>query len=264
MADIKKVEDSTAAREFLENVQVFGRREGFESAEDLELPIPKFEDGTQQAITVGSQIAEFAKSVPEAIRPQIANSFLLAQLAANKMVAEDGTSKEWYERYVDVLVNIGWIIETETDSTKDVSGTSTEMHEEIIPIISAALGPAVAAAALVTKLLEGLKNMDKDSPWMTLFSKESQRATANQFQVSYAEVPDDKIPRITLTCFELDAKRSVYQVLFFKFSDTNAKLKYFGSKMNMNNALFEAVQDVVADRVVDYVKNYISAIPDLG
>ena len=80
MTDIKKVEDSTAARKFLENVPVFGRREGFEATDGLKLPIPKFEDGTQQAITVGSQIAEFAKSVPEAMRSQIANSFLVLQL----------------------------------------------------------------------------------------------------------------------------------------------------------------------------------------
>ena len=259
-----KVDDPGKAREFLTNVPVSGRSTRFESATEFTLPIPTYEDGTQQVVTVGSQISEFSERVPEAQRPQIANSFLLAQLAANKMIEDDGGSKEWYDRYVDVLANIGWLVETETISERDVSDTSGELHEEIIPIITLALGPAVAATALVTKILEGLQNMDKDSPWITLFSKESQRATANQFQISYADIPDDGQPRITLACFELDASRSVTQVLFFKFSEMSAKLRHFGSKMSMNAALFDAVQDVVADRVTEYVKNYVAAIPLLG
>lgn len=255
-----EIEDAAAAREFLTGVELHGRSASLESAENLELPTPTYEDGTQQVVTIGSQIAEFSTKVPEARRPQIANSFLLAQLAANKMVADGGDTEKWYECYVNVLANIGWLTETETFSDRNVSGSSSEVHEEIIPIILAALGPAVAAVALVTKILEGLAAMDEQSPWITLFNKESQRATANQFQVSYADVPDGKEPRISLACFELDASRSVTQVLFFKFAESNARLRHFGSKLSMNPSVFDAVQDVVKERVVDYVANYVAAI----
>ncbi len=257
----RTIEDPAAAREFLTSVELFGRSNHFEGADTLELPLPTYEDGKQQIVTVGSQIAEFSKGVPAARRPQIANSFLLAQLAANKMVADGGGTEEWYDRYVDVLANIGWLVETETTSDRDVSGSSSELHEEIIPIITAALGPAIAVAALVTKILQGLANMDKESPWITLFSKESQRATANQFQISYADVPEGKESRISLACFELDASRSVTQVLFFKFSESHARLRHFGSKLGMNSAVFDQVQDVLEDRVAEYVTKYIAAMP---
>jgi hypothetical protein len=256
-----RVEDPQEARRFLEGIPLHGRSSSFESAADLKLPLPTYEDGTRQVVTVGSQIAEFSNRVSEARRPQITNSFLLAQLAANKAVAEGGGSKEWYDRYVDVLANIGWITETETIGNRDVAGSSSEVHKEIIPIIAAALVPAVAAAALVTQILKGLADMDKDSPWITLFSKESQRATANQFQLSYADVPEGKEPQITVACFELDASRSVTQVLFFKFSQSQAKLRHFGSKLSMNAAVFDKVQPVVAERVAEYVENYVAAIP---
>jgi hypothetical protein len=256
-----KVESSQEARQFLTSVPLRGRRAGFESAEELKLPIPTYEDGTEQVVTVGSQIAEYSKRVSEARRAQITNSFLLAQLAANKRIAEGGATKDWYDAYVSVLANTGWITETGTVSDRDVSGSSSEVHEEIIPIITAALGPAVAAAALVTKILQGLADMEKDNPWITLFSKESQRATANQFQISYADVPEGKEPQISVTCFELDASHSVTQVLFFKFSNSKAKLRHFGSKLSMNTAVFDRVQDIVADRVAEYAANYVAAIP---
>lgn len=256
-----KVEDANVARDYLSGLEVFGRSSSLESVAAAALPQPSYVDGKPQAVAVGSQITEFADNVPESRRPQIANSFLLAQLAANKVVREGGDTAAWYEQYIEVLSNVGWLIETQISSTRDVSGGAAELHQEIIPVITAALGPAVAAAALVTKVLDGLAAMNKDLPWITLFSKESQRAHANQFQVSYAEVPEGMQPRITLTCFELDAQKSITQVLFFKFSDSSGRLRHFGSKLSMNSGVFDKVEDVVEDRVAEFATSYITGIP---
>jgi hypothetical protein len=254
------IEDPDAARAFLSRLEVLGEsrvREGFRP-EGIEEPT--YEADTPQTVTVGSQIAEFAKSVPQALRPQISNSFLLAQLAANKTIEGGGGSREWYDRYVEVLANIGWMVEGEAITERDVSGSSLRVHQEIIPVIAAALGPAVAAAAMVTAILNGLAAMDSDNPWITIFDRESQRASANQFQISYADAPEGAAPQISLTCFELNAQRSITQVLFFKFSDSRATLRHFGSHLSMNAGVFEAVEDMVQEKVTEYVTNYVTAI----
>jgi hypothetical protein len=180
---------------------------------------PDYETGIDQAVAVGSQIADFAAGVSAELRPHIANSFLLAQLAANREIKERGGGTEhWYGSYLSTPANTGWLIESDALIERAVSGSSAQVHKEIMPILTLALGPAVAASALVLGVLEGLQNMDKDQPWISLFDYESQRASANQFQISYVTASDGGVAaRISLACFELDASRSVTRVLFFRF-----------------------------------------------
>jgi hypothetical protein len=221
---------------------------------------PDFKAATDQTITIGSQLAGFSASVAADIRPHIANAFLLAQLAANKHLADQrGKSKEWYDSYINVLSNIGWAIEGDATARREVKGTALHVHKEIIPIIAAALGPAAAAASTVIGVLNGLAAMNKETPWITLFSRESQRASANQFQVSYATV-EGGAPRITLIGFELNAQHSVTQVLFFKFGTSQATLSHFETKISVDEEVFGKVQDALAGRIASFAADFIARV----
>ena len=65
-------------------------------------------DGGAGALAVGSQLVEFTERVGVAQRNAVADGILLAQLAANKAVAGGGDAFRWYDKYVEVLQNIGW------------------------------------------------------------------------------------------------------------------------------------------------------------
>jgi hypothetical protein len=254
------ISDPASARQFVNNVDLPDAPEfGIERGGDP-TALPVYE-AKEQAVAVGSQIAEFSKRVPAPLRPAISNSFLLAQLAANKHLSKTGgNSRDWYAKYNEVLANIGWVVEDSGQSMKEVKGSGLQVHQEILPLVTAALGPAVAAAAIVTATLKGLANMNKDSPWITLFDHQSQRAHANQFQVAYIDAPQSSMPVITLAGFELDAKRSVTQVLFFKVSSAEAKLRHYSSKVSMNQGVFDAVQGAVQQKVASFVAGYVAAV----
>lgn len=229
-------------------------------SEPLNLLPPSFDAPEDQAVTIGSQIAGFAAAVDPALRPHISNAFLLAQLAANKHLAvHGGSSRVWYDRYIDVMKNIGWVLEGDAMSTREVKGSKLQVHKEIIPVITTILGPAVAASAAIISVLNGLAAMNKDTPWITLFSRESQRATANQFQISYTSIEGGH-PLISLVGFELDASGSVTQVLFFKFGATAAKLTHFDVKMSVNSMIFDSVKDVIRARIAAHINKYIADI----
>jgi hypothetical protein len=219
---------------------------------------PVYEENQPQVVAIGSQIAEFAADVPAALRPQVANAFLLAQLAASR--AHPGGGRDWYAFYVEVLANTGWIIERDESSEHDLSDLSGELHEAVIPVLTTLLGGAIAAAAMVTAVLEGLSAMDEGKPWITLFDRESRRAATNQFQISYADAPAGAAPQIRLAAFELDAERTVTQVLFFKFSGTNAVLRTFGAGLSLNAPIFEASKSLIEDKIADYVASYVRDI----
>ena len=108
---------------------------------ELALAAPEF-TGEKQALVVGAQLTEFTDQVPIDLRTAITNGTLLAHLAANKVADMNTDVFAWYNKYVEVLVNIGWQVRDldfriQAEITQDV-----DMHKAINPVITAALGPA--------------------------------------------------------------------------------------------------------------------------
>jgi hypothetical protein len=214
-----------------------------------------------QAVVIGSQIAEFSADVPTGLRSHISNSFLLAQLAAKKTIEQSGGgTREWFDRYVEVLNTIGWVGEGISTAEHEVSGDTFQAHKEIIAVVSTALGAAAAAASIVLAALNGLKEMSKNTPWITLFDQQSQTKTVQQFQISYARAEDGITPTINLASFELSANASVTQILFFKLSSSDAKLHHQQVKLSMNETIFEAVKDVVEDKIAGHITSLVRGI----
>lgn len=243
----------------------FAKTAALPEVEDFGLEIeagdpPNF-DKPELAVTVGSQIASFARDVEPELREKIANGFLFAQQAANKQIegAADASTLAWYKTYVHVLTQIGWTTEEDAKLDRIIKGTSVQVHKEVIPIITAALGPAAAASALVVKVLEGLSQMDADSRWFTIFDSASQRAEANQFQMSHIDKVEGA-PRINLVNFELSAERSVKQVLFFKLDTNNAELRHTETDIAVNEPIFSQVAPIIAERLQDRVRQFVMDI----
>lgn len=253
--------DPVRALEFVESVEL-PEKSIFESTGEgpIDIVPPGFTEQIEQTVTIGSQLAGFANNVSPELRPHISNSFLLAQLAANRHLKDHGgSSQDWYRQYIHVLSNIGWVIEGDASSVREVEGTTLQVHKQIIPVLTAALGPGAAAATTIINVLNGLAEMESDQPWITLFQRESQRASANQFQFSFASM-DGGAPRMTLACFELDASKSITQVLFFKFSESNAKLRHFEVKLSINESVFGRVKDTIAERVGSFLVDFVSDV----
>ncbi|MBE9638204.1 hypothetical protein [Salipiger mangrovisoli] len=246
---------------FVESVElpVRPRRDGFEMAEENDLPPPDFDRPGGLSVAVGSQIASFAESVPPTLRAHIADAFLLAQLAANKAIEAGGGGAEWYDSYVATLGKLGWTAESADRSMRVVAGGSAEVHREIVSVVTVLLGAAAGAAAGVIAVLNGLANMDKDAPWITLFQRRSQRANANQFQISTASI-EAGTPVVRLVAFELDAQRSVTQVLFFRFGTSDATLRQFSQTMSVNAQVFGIAGPQVARKLGSRVAEDIAAI----
>ena len=140
--------------------------------------------GAGRALAVGSQVTEFASEVERSLRKDIINSFLVAQLAANALLAEvQGGADVWYDRYFLVLAHSGWVVERAAEQSQDFAGSSAQVHQAILPILTEALGPA-AATSTVIATLHGLAAASNRS-WLSLFERESRRASSNQFQVGY-------------------------------------------------------------------------------
>lgn len=213
------------------------------------------------AVSIGSQLASFGSEMPSDLKKSISHGFLFAQQVADKQaqMSPGAGSTAWYESYIDVLSRIGWRRTDQGATLQEVSGLSGDLHKEIIPIISTALGPLASAAAVVT-VLEGLQRINESSPWIALFNRTAQRTSATQFQVSHAEVVHGT-PQISLVAFDLSAEQAVTQVLFFKFTSNNASLRKLETVMAVDEAIFTDVAPILEQRLKERTKDFIQSIP---
>lgn len=236
---------------------------GLEASVAAELPaVPDYQPGVPQVITVGSQIAEFSEGVPADLRSTIANCILLAQLAADRWVETHPSADElnWYNCYVAVLKKCGWLIERNETSLKSVSGNGAKVHQEIIGVLATALGPGAAAASIILGVLNGLKKMEADQPFFTIFDSASQRAEATLFQISYVDGGAGKPPRLNFAAYRVEASASATQILFFRLAGTNARLRSSYANLSIDEAILRAVRDQIFARVGDRIAGSITSI----
>jgi hypothetical protein len=246
---------SSSARAYLTNLDLPSQPRGasFEAA-------PEF-TGERQVVTVGAQLTEFGEAVSADLRKMIADGMLLAQLAADKEASKNPQDVfAWYNKYVEVLKNIGWLMKDLEFQIEKVDNSVVSLHRAIIPVIAAMLGAQVAVLPLVLNVLRGLEEMNKDSPWITLFDQSSQHAQGAKFQVGYVDANAQGEPQIVLVCFGIDARRRITQVLFLKSTADEATVKKGSTTLANTVDRLNASKDVIGGRVGPFINDFIKSV----
>ena len=122
----------------------------------------------------------------------------------------------------------------------------------------------MTTALLVVKtVLDALKAMDADSPWITLFDRESRHAKTARFQMSLAEQQADGQCVITLLAFTLEATKVVTQVLFFKWKKTEAKVRHDSGRVSLSSAVLDdpGVREALKKKLAAISTDFILEVP---
>lgn len=238
-------------------------RPGRRGSPESKTVLDALETTRHQAAVVGSEVVAFAEGVPGAFRQELVNSTLLAQLVATKKVPDRSRIFDWYDAYFDALANIGWTVQDRNFAVYVESGQNFEAHKAIIGVLATVLGPGATAVAMITGTLEALQSMDADSPWITLFSKESVAANTAGFQVSAVEKGPNGEPFVALAAFGLNAKTKLTQVLFFKARASDVTLRHCSSKITIDAAVADAVRQPLRDKLAAHAVDFVKALPDL-
>jgi hypothetical protein len=254
----------SSARKFVERVELPKPKR---SRDAVAAPIPVigqiFETAKDQAAVVGSEVISFVSGVTADRRDAIVNSSLLAQLVAKQKIGDPARIYDWYDAYFDVLTNIGWVVQDRNFAEYHESSQNFEAHKAIIAVATTLLGAAPTALALVASALKALESMDESSPWITIFSRESQNAKTARFQISLAEQDEAGQFFVSLMAFGLEARSSITQVLFFKAKANEATLRHYSGRVTIDTGVLDGVRDDIKAKLAAHAANYIKTLPDL-
>jgi hypothetical protein len=208
------------------------------------------------ALAVGQNLVEFTGETTPALRAAVTDALLLAQLAADKQNL--ATPDQWYEAHRSVLMHLGFLGEGLTRTAQDFSSQDADLHEAILPVITAAFAGA-AVPVLVMQTLKQLSEASEGKPWITLFERESRRFNVRQFQISLVEATPTH-QEVSMLGFVMDIAQGSTQVLFFRSaSDTVAVERIEGKFSAEASSLLEFAPNLAA-KLAGRRQSYLQAL----
>lgn len=244
-----------AATQFIEHVDLPRASSSARAGEDFSTKIKPV--NSEQSLAIGHGIVTFLPEISSRQREEVANSFLLAQLAADKRASAGHNLDEWYRAFFEALTHIGWLIEHRGFNEYTTRGEEVETNQAILGIAGALLGSGTAAYLLVKATLDALGKLSQED-WIVLFRTNNQSKTGELFQVAVAEPDQHGNTSIKLMAFQIAAKSTHTGVLFFKWGMTEATLRYFSGRVTYPASIADRVAGLIAERVRLYTADYVT------
>ena len=251
------------SKTYVASIDLRGTPRGIVKMSAAEEASEVFDSAKQQAQVVGSALFSFARGVTAETREAISDSALLAQLVANKRASVATAPLAWYGEYLQVLQNVGWVMQQAGWADHTADGTAAEVHEKIIEVLKVALGPGAAVADIVASAIKELKAIQPESSWFTIFSRESQHASIARFQIGLAEPGENDDVFVSMLACLIEAQAAIAQVLLFKFRSEHATFRANSAKVSINRPALVDLGPAIRAKVRAYQADYLGSIKDI-
>ena len=151
------------------------------------------EPANPDGLIVGGNMLAFAENMPPSARQAVSLNLLFAQEAA-KGDPIAASPDLWVTRHDMVFQNpLGWFVTGGASQFTRYDNGGLEVHQAILPLLTAALGPAAGAAALIVTGVTQLQKTDEDQPWITLFDREARRFEHSEYRFAVAEAVGETV-----------------------------------------------------------------------
>jgi len=252
------------ARSFIKTAKLpavrLPKRRGMVARSLTDTPPVELKSTTAQSLVVGSGLVVAAANVPKQVREDLVNCTLFAQLAASGEVGNSAKVVDWYGAYFRALNALGWAQSDTQFETYKFGSQNVEAHKAIMQVLTVLMGPQAAALVVVKAALDALQSMNENSPWITLFDRQSKMGKSARFQVATAEIDASGLLQVALVAFNLKARSDMTQVLFFKYSSSSTSLQYAAGKATIYEAALAEQRDAIAARLSAYRSAYVGAV----
>jgi len=208
------------------------------------------------AVNAGS-LTSFVSGITPTHKSDVLNSTLLAQLAANKQYNRFSQTMQWYDFYVSVLAQVGWVIPAFAFRQYQPSGKSLELSSAVLEILGAiATGNELAILAATLKSLN--QNSSNENA-LTLFDQQSFPENIGTFQV-FPVGEDDGQVVMALSAMQFRSEKHVTRFLWFSWTNTSVYLSQSAQKAILNEEVYGKVRQSVIEKLGNRAEEFIKGI----
>lgn len=251
------------ALDFVRSVELPPEDKALESAiaraRDDVGPMADDPEGEETASVVGGSLASFTANLTGQNRSDTKNATLFAQLAADAAFNRQSQPMDWYNKYVDVLSQIGWNRPGFNFSSYTSGGTTVQLDQAVLTILG---GLATAnEIAMVTATMNALEGLSDDSKQMTVWDSKSSDGSQGNFQILPCTREDNGDVAMILTGMQFVAHHSETRFLWFSWSSDSIKIEKAAARFVLNEDIYEEVREAIVERLGDRATKYVAEIP---
>lgn len=212
-------------------------------------------DKLPKGVVSGNTLIDYS-AAPENVRGGLSLAMTFAGQATTAAMRPGDDEDDWFAAYKSNLMRLGFTVSQSAFTTSRFKKKGVAVHKAIIPFLTIALGGA-AVGPVILALLENLKEMDRDKPWITLFDQQSRMFETRELH--FGAVASDAVEsRMRHVAARLSVMDSETNVLFFKITDTSAEFESATTTISMNNTLLAVLEQPLRERLqasaFDFIK----------
>jgi hypothetical protein len=211
----------------------------------------------EAAVNAGS-ILSFVDGLDTRQKDDVLFSTQFAQRAASAIYNRFTETRKWYESYVEMLENLGWIVEQIAFSHYDEDQGSLRMDSAALKIIAAI---ATQNQMIVLKeALSALEKLAEDSKEIKLFDFNTAVEFNGNFQIGAVQKTDSGALSVALGAFYFKSVDNKRRFLFFSWGRHTVNFWTAAQKLTLSDCFYSQIRNVVAEKLGEAGK-LIAAIP---
>lgn len=213
-------------------------------------------DKLPAGVVSGTTLIDFSATPSQTIRASVSLAMLFASRVASKAMTKDDDENDWLAAYTTNLSKMGFALAGSAIVSSRFKKTGLQVHKALIPFLTVAFGGG-AVGPIILAGLKNLQDMEKDSPWITLFDRETRRFNARELHFA-AVSSDETNTNIRYAIARLSVDYEETNVLFFKLSKAEAEFESSTTTMSGNNGLLAAVEPQLRARLAGQSGSFIA------
>ena len=205
-------------------------------------------------LVIGNTLLDVS-SVPSA---EVRAGISLSMLFANRVAPHDPGAKDvdsWLAAYQTSLGDLGFRLSGTARVNSHFHKLNVDVHKAIIPFLTIAFGGG-AIGPIILSALDNLQKMKEDSPWITLFDRETRRFSVQEMHFG-AAVANGTETEIRYAVARLHVDLGQTQILFFRVTKNTADFESLTTRMSVSNSLMAVMEDDLKTRLSALIKRYI-------
>ncbi len=192
------------------------------------------------AVDVGSLVS-FVDGLDAQSKDDVLDSLQLAQRAANAAADRFADVRNWYQQYLDVLGQIGWV--TGQFAFLEREQSEGEQSEGDLRMDQAALSVLMAIAtqnqlAILKEAVAALGSLASSDGTISLFAQMSAHEGLGNFQMGAAQRAGNGVVELAMGAYHFRAVDSSDRIVFFKRTTRALKLWTAAQRMTLNTASY--------------------------
>ncbi len=220
-------------------------------------PAPSRPEDLQSAVNVGSLLS-FVEGVSAQEKDDVLFSVQLAQRGASGAFDRFGQTRSWYQKYVEILENLGWTAEQLAFVQYDQSEGEIRMDKAALAIITAIA--TQNQLAVLQESLKALAALAEEDGTIRLFDFHTSTKMSGNFQIGAIQKAANDALAMALGAFYFSGADARRRFLFFSWGGQKVSFWTAAQKMTLNVTFYAEHRDIVKRKLGTSAADFIDAL----